>query len=80
MKIDLYTKFILTCIAICLVLIAFRMLIPPARAEAQVMDVNIAQVSGTPIQNYTHYSIPVHISNQEARDAIPVVVLNYRRY
>ena len=48
MKIDLYTKIVLTMIAICLVVIAFRST-PKLQAGNKWTDVNIAAVNGSPV-------------------------------
>jgi hypothetical protein len=47
MKTDLYTKTILTIIAICLLFIAGKDMVAPAYAERKdIIDVNIAKVDG----------------------------------
>ena len=48
MKIDLYSKIVLTVIAICLVVIAFRST-PKLQAGNNWTDVNIAAVNGSPV-------------------------------
>lgn len=48
MKIDLYTKIVLTVIAICLMAIIFRST-PKLQAGSNWMDVNIAAVNGSPV-------------------------------
>jgi len=48
MKVDFYTKIILTVIAICLVVIAFRST-PKLLAGNNWTDVNIAAVNGSPV-------------------------------
>ena len=54
MKTDLYTKTILTIIAICLVWISISMT-TSAFADRDVVDVNIVKVSGT----YVGKAVPV---------------------
>jgi hypothetical protein len=66
MKIDLYTKFILTVIAGCLICFIFRdvEIVASARAEeepGQVMSINIAQVNGRPVKTI---GVPVVVLNQ----------------
>ena len=47
MKTDLYTKTILTIIAICLLFIAGRDMVVPAYADKkEIIDVNIAKIDG----------------------------------
>ena len=48
MKVDLYTKIVLTVIAICLMAVAFRS-IPNLQAGSNWTDVNIAAVNGSPV-------------------------------
>ena len=46
-KIDIYTKVVLTIIAVSLSIIAFRSFIPEkAMAEKEIVDVNIVKVGG----------------------------------
>lgn len=48
LKLDLYTRIILTIIAICLVVIAFRPALgpQPAQASGDVTDVNLNSIGG----------------------------------
>ena len=48
MQADLYTKIVLTVIAICLVVIAFRS-VPKLHARNNWTDVNIAAVNNSPV-------------------------------
>ena len=48
MKIDLYNKIILTVIAVCLCIVAFRST-PAVRASRNITDVNIVQIDGRPV-------------------------------
>ena len=61
MKTDLYTKTILTIIAICLLYIAGRDMVVPAYAERkEIIDVNIVAVSGNRIGVYDK-ALPVRV-------------------
>ena len=68
MKIDLYTKVVLTVIAVCLVLLVFRdqPLVPTANAQALAGDkpvnVNLAAVDGHRVSENTNLSsLPVRV-------------------
>jgi len=66
MKIDLYTKLILTVIAGCLICLVFRdvEIVASARAEeepGQIMSINIAQINGRPVRTI---GVPVMVLNQ----------------
>lgn len=71
MKTDAYTKAVLTLIAVCLVTMVARdvTLVPTAHAQAgsALMDVNIAQIAGSPI------SAPRNSRNEAC---LPVQVLD----
>jgi len=61
MKTDLYTKTILTIIAICLLFIAGRDMVVPAYADRKdIVDVNIVAVSGNRIGVYDK-ALPVKV-------------------
>jgi hypothetical protein len=65
MKIDLYTKFILTVIAGCLICFVFRdvEIVSSAHAEepaGKIMPVNIAQVNG---RSFVTLGMPVQVVN-----------------
>jgi len=67
MKIDLYTKLILTVIAGCLICLVFRdvEIVSSAHAEdepSQIMSINIAQVNGRPVRTI---GVPVMVLNQQ---------------
>ena len=68
MKIDAYTKIVLTVIAGCLLYFAARdlTLVPPAHAQtASVTDVNIVQIGGAPVtapvDSRTVATLPVRV-------------------
>ena len=68
---DLYTKIVLTVIAVALCVIAFRPLLLPRPAiadEQQVVDVNITQIAGGSISPITHGGL---------RPDLPVEVVNW---
>jgi len=52
MKPDLYTKIVLTVIALCLVVIALRST-PPVRAWPNVQQVDIVAINGEPVYRAT---------------------------
>ena len=56
MKIDLYSKAVLTVIAICLVFSVAKDVITPARASGSPVDVNLVSINGIP----TFYPLQVH--------------------
>ncbi len=57
---DLYTKFILTVIAICLVILVFKpVAVPPVFAGNNTLDINISSVGGRSVYN----AIPVKTVN-----------------
>ena len=61
MKTDLYTKTILTIIAICLLYIAGKDMVVPAYADRKdIIDVNIVAVSGNRIGVYDK-ALPVKV-------------------
>ena len=61
MKTDLYTKTILTIIAICLLFIAGKDMVAPAYADKkEIIDVNIVAVSGNRIGVYDK-ALPVKV-------------------
>jgi hypothetical protein len=61
MKTDLYTKTILTIIAICLLFIAGKDMVVPAYADKkEIIDVNIVAVSGNRIGVYDK-ALPVKV-------------------
>ena len=45
-KIDRYTKFLLTIIAACLIWISIQLTITPAQAGKDIIDVNIEKIDG----------------------------------
>ena len=61
MKVDLYTKLILTVIALCLTVIVFRdtTIIPEARAASD--DVKKVQIVGVSLFGYGTQALPVKI-------------------
>jgi hypothetical protein len=61
MKTDLYTKTILTIIAICLLFIAGKDMVVPAYADRkEIIDVNIVAISGNRIGVYDK-ALPVKV-------------------
>jgi len=68
LKLDLYTKVILTIIAICLLIITFKPLFatPAAHAYGDVTDVNISSIGGWSISGELPVKItsPVTIQNR----------------
>jgi hypothetical protein len=86
MKIDLYTKFILTVIAGCLLTISFRMLQNPPAAAAQNDGLRVV-ISGVDVRGLAH-GVPVSIVPSAdnvpvpvtlgggGRDTVPVTVMN----
>jgi hypothetical protein len=70
MKVDAYTKAVLTTIAVCLVWICLNGVTPVAQAQAtrpQPTPVILVDVNGTPMR-----SIPVFVNNE----SLPVAVTN----
>lgn len=66
-KVDIYTKAILTIIAVCLVVLAFRPIFnTPAEATGQVIDVNIASIGGSAYPYETYGQLPVSIEEWNA--------------
>ena len=64
MKVDLYTKAVLTVIASCLVYSVVQDITPIKEAHAQsggVVDVNIVKIDGTPVR-YSSAALPVRIA------------------
>lgn len=50
MRVDLYTKIVLTVIAICLVLLVFKIFVPvPAKATNEIVRVDLVRIAGKPI-------------------------------
>lgn len=63
MKVDLYTKGVLTVIASCLVYLVVQDITPISNAHAQsagVIDVNIVKIDGLPLR-YSSAAIPVRV-------------------
>ncbi len=50
MKPDLYTRIVLTVIALCLVVLAVDRLWRPAEAQSSSTDVNLASIAGLPLK------------------------------
>lgn len=64
MKVDLFTKAVLTVIASCLVYFVARDMAPIKDAHAQsggVVDVNIVKIDGSPVR-YSSVALPVKIA------------------
>ena len=64
MKVDIYTKAVLTVIAGCLVYFVVQDITPIKEAHAQsggVVDVNIVKIDGSPIR-YSSVALPVRIA------------------
>lgn len=64
MKVDFYTKAVLTVIASCLVYFVVRDAVPIKEAHAQsgsVVDVNIVKIDGIPVR-YSSSALPVKIA------------------
>ena len=64
MKVDLYTKAILTVIANCLVYFVVQDITPIKEAHAEsggVVDVNIVKIDGIPVR-YSSAALPVKIA------------------